>query len=453
MDSAQPPARINGYRGIWYALGFKFEYGDKYTGGLGTYTANHQPMAVYAPAVRQTFFVYGGTPSESERQLVIMVGLYDHQLGTVSRPVAVHLDPGVDDPHDNACLQIDPAGYVWIFKSGRNTTRPGMIYRSRSPYSIEAFEVVDSWVFTYPQLWHDPVRGFFLAFTRYTGGRELYWRTSVDGVTWSEIGKLAGFDGHYQVSGLHEGKFATFFNWHPGGDNDQRTNVYYAQTTDFGRTWTTAHGQPLSLPLDSPANGALIYEYHSLGLCVYTCDLNFDRHGNPILLFVVSRAGEPGPKGDPREWVVMHWKDNQWRERIVTRSDHNYDMGSLYVEGSVWRVVGPTESGPQPYATGGEVVQWVSLDEGQTWGRGKQLTTGSRYNHSYVRRPLRACDPFYTFWADGDAHRISPSHLYFADQQGNQVWQLPYEMPFGSQAPRPLIGSPAEKQNVSTPTR
>src|SRR5690606_38996912 len=34
----------DGYRGIWFTLGFKFEYGDKYSGGLGTYTANHQPM-------------------------------------------------------------------------------------------------------------------------------------------------------------------------------------------------------------------------------------------------------------------------------------------------------------------------------------------------------------------------------------------------------------------------
>ncbi len=28
--------RIAGYRGIWFALGFSFDYGDKYSGGLGT---------------------------------------------------------------------------------------------------------------------------------------------------------------------------------------------------------------------------------------------------------------------------------------------------------------------------------------------------------------------------------------------------------------------------------
>ncbi|WP_297036043.1 hypothetical protein, partial [Thermogutta sp.] len=30
----------SGYRGIWFTLGQKTEWGDKYSGGLGTYTAN-----------------------------------------------------------------------------------------------------------------------------------------------------------------------------------------------------------------------------------------------------------------------------------------------------------------------------------------------------------------------------------------------------------------------------
>ncbi|HWI59696.1 MAG TPA: hypothetical protein VNZ22_20885, partial [Bacillota bacterium] len=38
----------DGYRGIWFTLGQPSEYGDKYSGGLGTYTANHIPLAIYA---------------------------------------------------------------------------------------------------------------------------------------------------------------------------------------------------------------------------------------------------------------------------------------------------------------------------------------------------------------------------------------------------------------------
>ena len=35
---------VNGYRGIWFTLGQVSEYGDKYSGGLGTYTAKHRPL-------------------------------------------------------------------------------------------------------------------------------------------------------------------------------------------------------------------------------------------------------------------------------------------------------------------------------------------------------------------------------------------------------------------------
>ncbi len=64
----------DGYRGIWFTLGqFTdtpygkgkwdrfWDYGDKYSGGLGTYTAKHVPIAVYAPEVNKTFFCYGGS--------------------------------------------------------------------------------------------------------------------------------------------------------------------------------------------------------------------------------------------------------------------------------------------------------------------------------------------------------------------------------------------------------
>lgn len=423
------PARIAGYRGIWYALGFKFEYGDKYTGGLGTYTANHQPVAVYAPTVRKTFFVYGGTPERDRRQLLIMASYYDHAQHRVPQPTLVHVDEGVDDPHDNASLQIDARGYLWVFKSGRNTSRPGTIYRSREPFSCAAFDAVFTDTFTYPQVWYYPQRGFTLLHTKYTRGRELYWRTSRDGMTWGETRKLAGFDGHYQVSAARPGLIATYFNWHPNGDNDRRTNIYYAQSTDGGETWTTAAGRPLTLPLASAHNDALIANLQAEGLLAYTCDLNFDRHGNPILLYIASRAGEPGPRGDPREWTILHWDGGAWHRRIITRSDHNYDMGSLAVHGDEWRVTGPTETGPQRYATGGEMAQWLSTDAGMTWERVARITQHSPYNHSYARRPVGAAEPFHTFWMDGHAEKISESRLYFCDAHGQRLWRLPYDMP------------------------
>src|SRR5690606_31118716 len=65
---------VDGYKGIWFTLNQFSEYGDKYSGGLGTYTAHHMPMAIYAPAVKKTFFVYGGTTGENDKYLLCMIG-------------------------------------------------------------------------------------------------------------------------------------------------------------------------------------------------------------------------------------------------------------------------------------------------------------------------------------------------------------------------------------------
>lgn len=434
MNTPAPVSSADGYRGIWYALGFKFEYGDKYSGGLGTYTSNHQPMAEYAPAVNKTFFTYGGTPSADKRELAIMVSYYDHARGVVPRPVTLYFDPKVNDPHDNASLRIGADGRIWVFKSGRNWTRPGLIFRSVKPYDLSAFERVAEQEFTYPQVWNGADGGWFMLFTKYFDGskngpeRKLFWKTSADGVTWSEDHLMAGFGGHYQTSGRHGAKVATFFNYHPDNNNDLRTNFYYAQTLDDGKTWSTAAGAPLALPLVHRDNAALVLDLQAEGKFMYSCDLNFDARGNPILLCIVSRAGEPGPKGDPREWTVLHWTGEKWDRQVVAVSDHNYDMGSLYVNGGEWRIIGPTGTAPQKWGAGGEIEAWVTRDEGRTWTRERALTAGSAFNHSYVRRPLNAHPDFAAFWADGDPTKPSPSRLYFANADGTRVWRLPYAM-------------------------
>lgn len=442
--------RDSGYRGIWFTLGFKFEHGDKYSGGLGTYTANHQPMAVYAPAVDKTFFTYGGTMGADRRELVIMVSYYDHALGVVPKPVALYADPAVDDPHDNASIQLDPEGYVWVFKSGRGVRRPGIIFRSTKPYDIGGFERVAMQEFTYPQIWAgEDGSGFFVLFTKYFPGtrhgpeRRLFWKTSGDGHTWSEDHELAGFGGHYQTSGRWQGggatKYATFFNYHPDSHVDRRTNLYYAQTTDGGKTWTTAGGKPLTLPFASRDNDALVLDLEADGKFMYTADLGFDAQGNPLLLCIVSRAGEPGPKGDPREWTLLHWKDGGWARHVVAVSDHNYDTGSIYVDGDEWRIIGPTGKAPQRWGTGGEMETWTSRDEGRTWSRERALTADSEANHSYARRPEGYHRDFAAFWADGNAGRLSRSHLYFSNIDGTRVWRLPYDMKEDFEKPEEII--------------
>ena len=254
------------------------------------------------------------------------------------------------------------------------------------------------------------------------------WQTSADGKTWTADQKLAGFGGHYQVSGVWSNKVGSFFNFHPDGDVDKRSNLYYVQTTDFGKTWTTVAGRPLELPLSEVNNPALVMDFQAQGKLMYACDLNYDSEGHPLLLYVTSRGPRPGPDGSPRELCLSRWDGQAWQTTVLSEVGHNYDMGSLWVNGDEWTVIAPTQAGPQAWGAGGEMVGWISRDQGKTWKKERQITGSSMINHNYARRPSNAHDPFYAFWTDGDPMQFSESHLYFCDTGGKHVWELPYTM-------------------------
>ena len=57
-------------------------------------------------------------------------------------------------------------------------------------------------------------------------------------------------------------------------------------------------------------------------------------------------------------------------------------------------------------------------------------------NHNYVRRPVNAHPDFYAFWSDGNPDAFSPSRLFFTNQAGDRVWQLPYDLAAEFAAPQ-----------------
>jgi hypothetical protein len=440
--AAAPLATDDGFRGIWYFnQPTKDEYRYKYSGGMATYPQQHAPIAIYCPAVKKTFFVYGGTTArqaQDKQELLHMVSYFDHATGQVARP-RILLNKHTEDAHDNPTLAVDDAGYLWIFSSSHGTTRPSFIHRSTRPYSIDEFERVTETNFSYTQPWHLPGRGFLFLHTRYNassgigikGVRGLHWMTSADGRAWSAPQPLANIAlGDYQVSWRCGDRLATAFDFHPAplGLN-ARANLYYLETGDFGRTWKTVSGQPVAPPLTNAANPALAYDSRADHLLVYLKDLNFDAEGRPVILFLTSKGFEPGPENGPRQWQTLRWTGQEWLRRPFTTSGCNYDHGSLYIEADgTWRVIAPTTLGPQPYNPGGEMVMWTSRDQGASWTKVKELTRASQRNHTYARRPLNAQPGFYALWADGNARAPSESHLYFTNQSGDHVWRLPAQM-------------------------
>jgi hypothetical protein len=423
-------AEDDGYRGLWYAnqkTGDQYAY--KYSGGMGTYPQQHLPIAIYAPAVNKTFFVYGGSPVGKQRGLH-MVSYFDHATGSVPRP-RILLDKKSSDAHDNPVLSIDRQGYLWIFSNAHGAAPPAYIHRSAEPYAIDRFQHVLTTNFSYGQPWAMDDGSLLLMHTRYVGGkRQMFVMNSADGFTWSEPRLLARVaQGHYQVSWSDGKRVATMFNYHPhqGGLN-ARTNLYYMESTDAGHTWHNVAGETIALPLESADNPARAFDYESEARLVYLKQLQFDKQGHPLLMYLTSGGYEPGPANVPRTWTLARWDRNAWQRSEITTSDHNYDFGSLYLEANgVWRLIAPTAPGAQPFGTGGQMEMWTS-NEGRNWNKVKSLTHDAKYNHSYARQPLGARPDFYALWGSGDTLRPSESELFFTDRDGSHVWRLPTKM-------------------------
>lgn len=442
----------NGYRGIWYSnQPSNDEYVYKYSGGLGTYPANHYPFSIYVEQVKKTFFCYGGTDQQG-KTLLHMISYYDHATGMVPKPTIV-LDKKTDNAHDNPVVNIDEEGYIWLFSTAHGTNSPSYIHKSVKPYDISRFEWVDASKidkgksvsmnnFSYLQTWYQKGNGFLNLFTHYDRNvipnqtskprRTIAYMTSKNGINYGPWIDLASIEeGHYQTSGSFNNTVGTSFNFHPikTGENglNYRTNLYYMHTKDFGKSWQNVQGETLQIPLTEIQNKALVKDYQSIGLNVYINDLAYDKQGNPIILYITSKGYQAGPQNAPYTWNTAQFTGKEWCFSTITASDNNYDMGSLWVDDiGNWNVIGPTSAGAQQFNTGGEMVYWKSKDYGKTW-KAMPLTEGSKYNHSYARKPVNAHPDFVAFWADGHGRQRSTSSLYFADRTGN-VYRLPLLM-------------------------
>ena len=183
----------------------------------------------------------------------------------------------------------------------------------------------------------------------------------------------------------------------------------------------------MKIPLKNQMSPARVVDYASQSRNIYLKDMAYNSEGYPAILYIRSYSHEPGKRGGPYEWCITKWGGETWQTFKVTESDHNYDMGSLFISEEEWKIVGPTEEGPQKWGVGGELAIWKSTDKGETWQKVKQLTKNSKMSHAYVRKVVNGKAPFNFLWADGHSHEFSKSELYFGDFKGN-IWKLPYDM-------------------------
>lgn len=397
------------------------------------------PNACYVEKVNKTFFTYlSKTQTTNDKpNLLIMIAYYDHNTKMVPQP---HVLIKTKDAHHQPALTLDQDGYLWVFVGSDNTNEPANILKSTKPYDINSFDLAAKSTFADPQCWYLENNGFLLIHSRNQEGcRQLYSTSSPDGLNWSQPIPLAAIEqGHQALSWKHKNTIALAFNTNinKNGQNTP-TNVYYMETSDLGKNWRNVRKQKIEIPLKTVDNPALIRDYASQDWSIYLKDLNIDRFGFPIILYIMKKNIDSPNRKMSCIWNTARWYGRDWEFAGQIRSNNVLDTGCLNIdENRNCRLIAPTQTGPQPDQGGGEIIMWTTDDQGRSWLK-KTITQNSKFNHNYVRRPLDAHDPFDTFWSDGQAGQSDTSKLYFADKDGN-AFILPTKMIQEFEKPLPL---------------
>ena len=446
---------INGFNGIPFGLGQTSQLDinadgvldevAKYSGNLATYTAKHSPSAVRNGSF--TYFTYSGEVPldgfESDNAKIgtataagcgflgaqlfknaqgtapalgIFVSRYNHVTGRVAKPVLVHMKC-TNDPHDNAVINVDADGYIYVLVSGRGEVRGNFIFRSSSPDSIDGFidftPAMDNYInhfndlakaagrrrpssgdayrgINYPKMfWVDEPnglsRGYFrLVYTIYCGmserdtcqrSRQLYTaRMHVDGSEASiqAIKPLAAYKGHYAVANGRGRDIVVAFNVHPNNELDDRTNIYYMHSIDGGETWLNARNRELKLPITRPEDldQVVVREHYdpqysrAIKHRIYMKDINFVGTGlnkRPTILYVGSISVDHVPSKNADHYLGKErWTGDSWRQsRLTNAVDHNYSSGMLFPEDDEYRVFYPHTDEPNNNALAGGAVAYL----------------------------------------------------------------------------------------------
>lgn len=442
--TAEPLA---GFHGLWSAgPSIRSVYFHLFSGPVATFGPQRVPMAHYVAAANKTFFLYAGMdplPDVHNRTpaLQICVSAFDHATQRLLRPRRLLTSPS-DDPAMNATLNIDDKGHLWIFVP-RRAREPGTdVYRSIAPHAIDHFERVSRFPAITPQPWYVKGRGFLVIChveNPDTGEQQLAFTRSKDGQTWDAPQGLAAFgNAHAFISGQHQNKVGVAFSFRPKAASDSdvgrytgQTSLYYAESKDFGATWEQADGSKLALPLTEADSPALVRDYRARGERIHLKDLGFSRRGWPVVFYLRGRGEEPGPQNNWRTFMTVRYTGGDWQFTGLILADNMFDSGAMYLEkGTLWRMISPTIIGrnlptqsPKPYFAGGEIMMWVSENQGRAWTP-SHLTQHSPQNHNFVKRPVNAHEDFYGYWSAGDSVRVSPCPLYYTDRSG-QVFQMP----------------------------
>ncbi len=390
--------------GVWHRSGAKTRLSPMaktvYGGGHATYCSWTRPMAIYAPEVDKTFFVFGNAENAPT------ISAYDHGRKTLEPAVTVGATIDTD-AHRNPHLLVDAEGFLYVFYGSHCS--PTYLARSQRPFDLRAWESLGAVAenSSYPQPWQ--LRQGEIAVFYRSGGThdagESCIRTSDGGRTWSAPQLIATSppkNGLYAVTVAASGVYPRKIHmaWSATrGDWWQRYHLFHAASDDGGLTWHRSDGRSYELPI-AESEAEMVFRSEVPDHGVWLQDAQLDAAGRLYVLFVDGQT-----LSYDCCWRVATLADGQWSIRPITGCDHMYDHGALVVLGeNDLRAYLPSVA-VQPWEDGGQIVEWQSVDRGATWKSLRQVTRSGKYSHNHVKTVFQQRhDDFRVFWSYGDSN-------------------------------------------------
>ena len=250
------------------------------------------------------------------------------------------LAPTGHDEHDVYVIAVDSLGYIHI--AGNMHGVPLRYIRSTYPWEITTWETGQmpgpTTSVTYPQFVELPDGTLQFWYREGISGksRELMDALPAGATTWRSMGTI--FDGRSTHEGAYLNHIAVdsktgMIDTHvrvaqrtpdPSTTND----VGYAQSPDGGRTWETATGKPIALPITHDAEDTVLKTAPSGSGLENNGGLTVDAQGHPHGVVVFGGPGGPDvgaalvrrPEMAPAAPLVTFWTGVQrWRPHLTAK--------------------------------------------------------------------------------------------------------------------------------------
>jgi hypothetical protein len=403
--------------GAWSSCCASNEYTQYHT-PAATYYTNNRPNGIrYVGVHDRTYFVYG----DFSRDPVIR--FYDHRTRELSDACIVGRTQIPDDAHGNPSLFVDEEGYLYVFYGCHHN--PIQMRRSKYPEDISTWrlEVQIPALATYPQPHAINPSELIVTYRQRspTSNRTAFlsYRTSLDGgKTWSERKDIVNEMYTYPYALTEVGNEQSGKSFHIALSlfdfrTELYTNLLYIYSDDTLQTFKKRDGTDIGIPPYTMDKLDLVFADSSSSSHVN--DLILDDENKPFILFNTGPWTVSTTSGEG-QWKLAKHNGHEWVTYPIAPCDNLFDRGCLLItaDDRLKAYLPMSDDGRD----GGEIAEFVSYDEGETWIQEQMVTHDSEYSHNYVVRVANHHPDLQVFWSYGDSSPTGSSE----NDQASEVY-------------------------------